>query len=292
MNPAQVSLPFRSKTRHLLSSFSHPDSPKCGHLLTWLSRAGTRTTYPIRLLKSTHFRRYLFVLSILLLPNPCSDAAITFVAPTPEDDRGLWAFEAGCAFITNNKIQNIIFAPKNIHVESGNEGGEVYTFTASRRLGELHWEIGNSMFRPQMELPLTLEIVDEHDRESFLDYNAAFMMRWIDFPWNEYIETSFAMGVDLSYSSKVYLMDRATHPDDPDRSHLKIYWPLQWTFGLHAYLRTKSLSSSPINQGGIFSMSGESTILASDTGGISEFLRRVMLSDSIRVALPSNSRIA
>jgi hypothetical protein len=71
-----------------------------------------------------------------------------------------------------------------------------------------------------------LEIVNENGRDPFLDYNASIMVRWVDFPWNKYVKTSFAMGVGLSYSSKVYLMDRQLHPNS-DRSHLKINWPIQ-----------------------------------------------------------------
>jgi len=212
-------------------------------------------------LKPSILFRRLIVPAACLAGSHQVDAAVTFIAPDPADGRGLWAFEAGCAFVTNNKIQDIIFSPGKIDVESGKEGGEIYTFTASRRLGELRWEIGDSVFRPQMELPLTLEIVDEHGRGSFLDYNAAFMMRWIDLPWNEYIETSFAMGVGLSYSSKVYLMDRATHPDDSDRSHLKIYWPLQWTFGLPAYPKDKVMFFISHQSGGhIFDVGGINSI--------------------------------
>lgn len=173
----------------------------------------------------------------------------------------MWAFEAGCAFITSNRIQEVLFTPQDMHIEGGAEGGEIYTFTASRRLGELRWEIGNSVFHPQMELPLTLEIVNEHSRSSFLDYNAAFMMRWVDFPWNEWVQTSFAMGVGLSYSSKVYLMDRATHPNDPDRAHLQIYWPIQWAFGLPSHPKDKvTVFISHQSGGHIFDVGGNNSI--------------------------------
>jgi hypothetical protein len=164
-----------------------------------------------------------------LIASNCVEGATTYIAPDKNDHLGLWAYEIGCAFITSNKIEEILFSPGQTNVESGDEGGEIYTFTASRRLGELEWRMADKIFHPQMEMPLTLEIVNEHSRKPFLDYNAAFMMRWIDFPWNSYVETSLAMGVGLSYSSKVYLMDRKTH-DEMDRSHLKIYWPLQITF--------------------------------------------------------------
>jgi hypothetical protein len=39
------------------------------------------------------------------------------------------------------------------------------------------------------------------------------------------------MGIGLSYSSRVYAMDRERHPGE-DRSHLKFDWPIQFTFAL------------------------------------------------------------
>lgn len=197
---------------------------------------------------------------MILFCADLSPAAITYVPADPADGRGMWAYEIGCAFITSNKIEEILFQPGKIHVESGREGGEIYTLTASRRLGELRWEIGDCVFHPQMEMPLTLEIVKEPRGSAFPDYNAAFVMRWIDFPWNRYVETTFAMGVGLSYSSKIYAMDRFTH-ENMDRSHLKIHWPLQWTFGLPAYPQDKlTLFISHQSGGHIFDVGGVNSI--------------------------------
>jgi hypothetical protein len=154
-------------------------------------------------------------------------AAITFVPHSEADGKRAWAFEAGVALITSNNVED--FMSGRFRIESGPAGGEIYTLTASRRLGELHWHVRGNTFRPQVEMPLTLEIVDENGRAPFLDYNASVMVRWIDFPWNDKVRTSFAMGVGLSYSEKVYLMDIQRHPND-SRSHLKFNWPIQFTF--------------------------------------------------------------
>ncbi|MGD7653707.1 MAG: hypothetical protein ACQCXQ_10860 [Verrucomicrobiales bacterium] len=145
-----------------------------------------------------------------------------------------WAFEIGVAAITDNNIEDFILNIPEIQREKGAAGGEIYTFTASRRLGEFHWEIGGRTFTPQVELPLTLEIVDENSHSPFPDFNASFFVRWIDFPWNHWVKTSFGMGVGLSYSSHIYLIDEVRHPGD-DRSKLKINWPIQMTFAHPEY---------------------------------------------------------
>jgi len=155
-----------------------------------------------------------------------ADASITFIPHQSGGEKRDWAFEFGVAFITSNGIDEYLEGEFNIG--DGAAGGEIYVLTASRRLGELEWNIGNCTFRPQLELPLTLEIVDENSRSPFLDYNISFNVRWVDFPWNDYVRTTFSMGVGLSYSSKVYLMDKQLHPGR-NRSNLKFNWPIALT---------------------------------------------------------------
>lgn len=181
-----------------------------------------------------HQVRLAIALLPLLLPAACGAASICFTPNCGEDGRGDWAFEVGVAMITDNNIEDFASPSFSLERVHGPSGGNIYTFTASRRLGELKWEIGGCTFTPQLEVPLTLEIVDENSRSPFLDFNASFAVRWIDFPWNEYVSTSFAMGVGLSYSSEIYLADIDRHPDE-DRSKLKINFPIQLTLALPEY---------------------------------------------------------
>lgn len=154
-------------------------------------------------------------------------AALTFIPHESGGDKSDWTFELGLAFITENNVED--FTSGRYSIGRDDAGGEIYVLTASRRLGELEWTIGNNTFRPQLELPLTLEIVDENSRSPFLDFNVSFNVRWVDFPWNCHLHTTLSMGLGLSYSEKVYLMDIQRHPDR-DRSHLKFNWPIALTF--------------------------------------------------------------
>ena len=162
----------------------------------------------------------------MLMAHP-AHGSITFIPHESGGDRRDWAFEIGVAYITSNNIED--FLEGNYNISSSAAGGEIYVLTASRRLGELEWNIGGHTFRPQLELPFTLEIVDENSRSPFPDYNVSFNVRWVDFPWNDYLHTTISMGLGLSYSEKIYLMDIQRHPDR-NRSRLQFNWPISLTF--------------------------------------------------------------
>lgn len=164
---------------------------------------------------------------ISLMVAPCHGAMICYQPHCGLKGLEGWAFEVGVAAITNNDIGEILSA--TAEKANGKSEGEIYSVTASRRIGELHWTIGGHTFTPQVELPMTLEIVNEHQLDTFLDYNASFAIRWVDFPWNDAIKTSFMMGLGLSYSDRIYQVDRERHPGE-DRSNLKFNWPIQLTF--------------------------------------------------------------
>lgn len=151
------------------------------------------------------------------------------IAPLSQDQQLWkdWSFEFGVAFITSNSIGDLLTS--EISRDTGDAGGEIYQFTATKLLKTLTWNVAGQEFHPQIELPLCLEIVDENSRDPFPDYNAALQFRWVDFPWNSYVTTSFGVGLGLSYSSQVYLMDIQRHPD-VYRSRLKFDLPIHLTF--------------------------------------------------------------
>ncbi|MFT3990756.1 MAG: hypothetical protein QM680_05040 [Luteolibacter sp.] len=171
----------------------------------------------------------------------------------------LWAYELGYAYMTQNNIEEILFEGK-CELSEGEAEANFYVFTLSRRIGELSWDTGSSVFRPQMELPFTLIVVDEAARKPFLNYNFGYTMRWVDFPWNEYVKTTFAMGAGLSYSSKLMREDIDRH-EGKRRSNTKIFWPLEVTFALPKYPKD-ALTAFIIHQSGghIFDVGGINTV--------------------------------
>ncbi len=173
-----------------------------------------------------------YVFSVLCYLASCftvaaeAEALVDFGSPKELDK---WAFELGVAVITKNNIGEIFSG--NITRGDGPAGGEIYQFKATKTLEILTWNIAGKTFRPHVELPLCLEMVDENGRDPFLDYNASVQFRWVDFPWNSKVQTSFAVGLGLSYSSKIYAMDLQRHPGE-DRSHLKFNLPIELAFDL------------------------------------------------------------
>jgi hypothetical protein len=173
-----------------------------------------------------------YVFSVLCCFASCftaaaeAEALVDFDSPRELDK---WAFELGVAVITKNSVAEMLSG--NISRGDGPEGGEIYQLKATKTLDVLSWNIAGNTFRPHLELPLCLEIVDENGRDPFLDYNASVQLRWVDFPWNSTVQTSFAVGLGLSYSSKVYAMDVKQHLGE-DRSHLKFNLPIELTFHL------------------------------------------------------------
>lgn len=154
-------------------------------------------------------------------PRPEADAA----SPV-SDELGRWAFEVGVAVIGEKRITEL-FQRKGTFAE-GDAGGRIYLFTLYYTFHVFPVWVGDNKHFPQLETHLTLGVVDERARSPFLDYNAAVAIRWNDFPWNRILYTTFATGVGLSYSEKVFAMDRRRHPGQ-ERSHLKFDWPLQIT---------------------------------------------------------------
>lgn len=138
-----------------------------------------------------------------------------------------FSFKVGAARITPDSIAEILQG--DTRFENGDKGGWLYILSTSYLLGDLRLGIGDHVFRPKIELPLTLEVFDEYGRQPFLSYNAAVMGRWVDFPWNHVVKTSIGVGWGLSYSEKIPQMERGKHGDE-HRSRLKFTLPIEVTF--------------------------------------------------------------
>jgi hypothetical protein len=137
--------------------------------------------------------------------------------------------QVGVAVITGNRIGDIFSG--EISAARGDGGGQVYSLMLqwTAHEFELHW-FGLSL-RPQFQPYATLALVDENGGSVFPDYNGGFGFRWVDFPWDKWLDTSLFVGIGLSYSSQVYAIDRERHPGK-ERSHLKFDWPIQLAFAL------------------------------------------------------------
>lgn len=178
----------------------------------------------------------LYLLSVLLLASSFSEARTLYFERHEETEHGPrnWAYEVGVAILTPNRIKDFFGAGRTVRQEKDDTGGEIYSFTASHRLGQLVLNTGGTTSTLQFELPLTLEVVNENSGSPFVALASSISVRWTEFPWNQFLLTSFSMGLGLNFSTEIYKIDRERHPDE-HRSHLKINWPIQATIALPRY---------------------------------------------------------
>lgn len=66
------------------------------------------------------------------------------------------------------------------------------------------------------------------------EFNGLVDVRWVLFPWDKYVETSFAVGDGLSYATEVPEVELA---DDEDAQRLLSYLLFELTLGLPQYPR-------------------------------------------------------
>jgi len=173
------------------------------------------------MLPAVHATAIMAASALCLYPTGAA-AAVTF---TPAES-SRWAFEAGIAWITNNTIDDL--RKGRVNIDNGPAGGEILLLTASRELGRLTLNGVTTNYLPRVEMPLSIEFVDENARDPFPAFHASIVFRWDGFPWNHLVKSSVASGIGLSYWSKIYAMDIARHPDG-DRSRVKFNWPIQLT---------------------------------------------------------------
>ena len=144
-----------------------------------------------------------------------------------------WSFQAGVAFITESTIDEILVGDGKR--ATGKDEGEIYLLEASYKLAAFAPHIGKYRPKIDLQLPLVLGIVNEHERDDlWLQYNVGLTVRWKSFPWNEWLYTNLETGAGLTYSQYVIATERVRHPDR-DRSHLEIYWPVQLLFALPSH---------------------------------------------------------
>ena len=140
-----------------------------------------------------------------------------------------WSVQTGVAFISRNDIGEVLSG--GLEPAEGDAGGLLYSIALNWTAHRFKIGCRGRTLTPRFEPYLNLTLVDENSRGIFPDYNGGVGFRWVDFPWDKWVETTFFMGIGLSYSSRVYRVDREQHPDE-DRSHLKLDWPIQLTFAL------------------------------------------------------------
>jgi hypothetical protein len=83
-----------------------------------------------------------------------------------------------------------------------------------------------------IDLELEGQVVKHFENQDHMEFNALFIVRWLKFPWNNYINTSFAIGEGLSMATKIPKLERELHDDRSGVSQLLNYLLLELSFSL------------------------------------------------------------
>jgi hypothetical protein len=153
--------------------------------------------------------------------------------PEHAKDKGRWSAAFAVGIIGDTTVAD--YADFAFDKLDGEGGGLTYNLSVSYRWHEFDLKVGRLRFRPQVEIPFMLTLVDDEKLDLAPDFNIGIMLRWRDFPWNRYIYTTVAAGAGMSYATEVWTGDYQRHPGDDDRSQWKFWLPIEASFALARY---------------------------------------------------------
>ena len=107
-----------------------------------------------------------------------------------------------------------------------------------KRYKNLHWEIEGQYVHHVGSL------------QSHMEFNGLFIARWLTFPWDTFIDTSFAVGEGLSLATEVPEIEKRNHDDE---SAILNYLLFELTFPLK-FLANTNLALRIHHRSGVFGL--------------------------------------
>ena len=109
-----------------------------------------------------------------------------------------------------------------IRLNTDFEHSNVYVLSVGKELGVL-WDV--------IGYELEAQVAQHSGKQNHQEINGAFTLRWLPFPWDRYLDTSFAFGNGLSYAtSKPELEIR--EGDEHETNQLLYYILVELAFSL------------------------------------------------------------
>jgi hypothetical protein len=84
---------------------------------------------------------------------------------------------------------------------------------------------------PHMRWELEGQVLKHFGEQEHVELVASINVRWVTFPWNRYLDTSFAFGGGLSQATQVPVLERRD-PDSSEAAALLHYLMVEAAFGL------------------------------------------------------------
>ncbi len=72
-----------------------------------------------------------------------------------------------------------------------------------------------SSFKKYIDIEIEGQAVKHTGEQDHLEFNALPVVRWLPFPWDSYIDTSFAVGGGVSYAVKIPKLEPGSNDDKP-----------------------------------------------------------------------------
>jgi hypothetical protein len=68
-------------------------------------------------------------------------------------------------------------------------------------------------YRDLIDFEVEGQVAKHFDEQDHWEFNALGISRWLPFPWDHYIDTSFAMGLGVSYATETPEIEKKNHND-------------------------------------------------------------------------------
>jgi len=109
-----------------------------------------------------------------------------------------------------------------------------------------------SFYQEKVDLELEGQIVKHFKDQDHLEFNGLGVLRWLPFPWDAHLDTSFASGVGLSYATKIPEFEEERRGDG-QTEQLLVYFMLELELAMPAS-RHWSLVSRIHHRSGAFGL--------------------------------------
>ena len=152
-----------------------------------------------------------------LLKRHLAILAVAFihVFPQTSDARENWAVTVYGASQMNGDFWQTFYAP------DFEPSYYFMAFAVSRKIYR---------FTKHLDLELEGQVVKHMGNQHHWEFNGLFALRWLTFPWNTYLDTTFAVGDGMSYATRTPKLEKELHGDKT--SHSLNYLMLELTFAL------------------------------------------------------------
>jgi hypothetical protein len=182
----------------------------------------------------------LVALAILFLVGAAPRAAKGADAPGPSDAPNRpWSITLYGGRYTDNTIEDLFtkFSPDW-------EDSYIGTLALAREFATLTRHI---------RFELEGQVVKHFSRQDHWEFNALVLGRWVTFPWNDYVYTTFAVGEGLSYATEVPRLEKENNGKS---HHLLDYLTFELSFSPPQH-REWALVTRIHHRSGVFGLFGQ-----------------------------------